>query len=142
MVTFLGQDGKTRGLWCAFVEHTDHVLCVIDSEGLADTLKRDRSTTFDGQLMSMLVMLCSSLVLNFKVGRPHTRATHALYAHATVAHDASTRRLFHLCPHCLQKASCVSLLLFQGNINETDLDRLSCFSRMAKMISSELRTMR
>ena len=36
------QDGKTRGLWCAFVEQSDSLLCVIDSEGLADALKSDR----------------------------------------------------------------------------------------------------
>ncbi len=36
------QDGKTRGLWCAFVEKVGHLLCVIDSEGLADALTTSR----------------------------------------------------------------------------------------------------
>jgi hypothetical protein len=36
------QDGKTRGLWCAFADKGEYVLCVIDSEGLSDTLKSDR----------------------------------------------------------------------------------------------------
>jgi hypothetical protein len=42
------QDGKTRGLWCAFVEKEGHLLCVIDSEGLADTLKRSRVSVVVG----------------------------------------------------------------------------------------------
>ena len=94
-LTLVPQEGKTRGLWCAFVDKPDHVLCVIDSEGLADAGKRDRTATFDGQLMSILVMACSSLVVNIKT-----------------------------------------------NITESDLDRLACFTRMAKMIAGDLNTIR
>jgi hypothetical protein len=36
-----GHDPATKGLWIAFAERKDHVLCVIDSEGLAGALRPD-----------------------------------------------------------------------------------------------------
>lgn len=55
------QDGKTRGLWCAFVDKGDHILCVIDSEGLADALKADRVSCASGPLaMAVPMVLCAS----------------------------------------------------------------------------------
>ncbi len=54
-----------------------------------------QSAAFDGQLMVLMVMLCSSLVINVR-----------------------------------------------SNLTETDLDRLACFCRMAKMIAGEKSTVR
>jgi hypothetical protein len=52
-----------------------------------------QSATFDGQLLVLMVMLCSSLVINVK-----------------------------------------------SNLTEADLDRLACFSRMARMIAGDRST--
>ena len=54
-----------------------------------------QSLSFDGQLMVLMVMLCSSLVVNVR-----------------------------------------------SNLVESDLDRLACFTRMAKMINGERTTVR